>query len=118
MKMIRNSAFLFGMLVAVPAMALAQGTAGKAPASKTAPAKPAKAAAKEAVHVTKGVVKSVDAASLVITNAGKDMTFMLNAATQKTGTVAMGSNVDVRYTTDAGKNTATAVTVKAAAKKK
>ena len=116
MKMIRNSAFLIGMLVAVPAMGFAQT---KAPAAKTATkaAKPAKAA-KAAVSATKGVVKSMDATSLVITAAGKDMTFVVNAATQKTGTAAVGSNVQVRYTTEGKVMTATAVSVQAAAKKK
>ena len=121
MKMIRNSAFLIGMLVAVPAMGFAQTAPAKAPAAKTAtkaaPAKAAKAA-KAAVSATKGVVKSMDATSLVITAAGKDMTFVVNAATQKTGTAAVGSNVQVRYTTEGKVMTATAVSVQAAAKKK
>ena len=129
MKMIRNTTILIGMLAAVPAMGLAQTPATKAPAtapataapkqSTTKSAAPAKAApAKtEATKATKGVVKSVDANSLVITGAkGAEMTFVLNAATTKTGTPVVGANVQVRYKTEAKQNIATAVTVAAAKK--
>ena len=134
-KTIRNTAFLLGMLVAVPAMALAQtpaqtpatkpAAAPATPAAKPAATKPVKAkaaAAKaEGVHATKGVVKSVDATSLVISGSGakaKDMTFVLNAATLKTGTAAVGSTVQVRYKTEDKQNIATAVSVSAAKAKK
>ena len=124
MKMIRNTAFLLGLLVAVPAMGLAQTPPKPVAASKQAtPAKPAGKATKatpaaasknEAVHATKGVVKSVDASSLVITGTGpkaKEMTFVLNSATMKTGTPAVGATVQVRYKTEAKQNIATAVSV-------
>jgi hypothetical protein len=65
-------------------------------------------------HATKGVVKSVDATSLVITTSGakaKDMTFVLDSATVKTGTATVGATVQVRYKTEAKKNIATAVSV-------
>ena len=63
------------------------------------------------------MVKSVDATSLVITGAkGAEMTFVLNAATTKTGTPVVGANVQVRYKTEAKQNIATAVTVAAAKK--
>jgi len=129
MKIIRNS-FLLGMLVAVPAMGLAQTPAAKpAPAQTATPATTAKPAAKAAkvaakkdvVHATKGVVKSMDATSLVITGSGakaKELTFVLNTATVKTGTPAVGSTVSVRYKTDAAQNIATAVTVAPKAKAK
>jgi hypothetical protein len=130
-KTIRNTAFLLGMLVAVPAMGLAQTPAqtpatkpAAAPAAKPAATKPVKAAkattAKaEGVHATKGVVKSVDASSLVITGSGakaKELTFVLNSATVKTGTPAVGATVQVRYKTEAKQNIATAVSVSAAKK--
>ena len=123
MKMIRNM-FLLGVLVTVPAVGLAQTSPAKAaPAPAAKPAAAAQPAAKTTaakttvakapvVHATKGVVKSVDASSLVITGSGakaKDMTFVLNSATVKTGTVAAGATVQVRYTTEAKQNIATAV---------
>lgn len=120
MKMIRNM-FLLGVLVTVPAVGLAQTSPAKAaPAPAAKPAAAAQPAAKTTVakapvvHATKGVVKSVDASSLVITGSGakaKDMTFVLNSATVKTGTVAAGATVQVRYTTEAKQNIATAVSV-------
>jgi hypothetical protein len=62
-------------------------------------------------HATKGVVKSVDANTLVITHKGKtDMTFALNPATHLQGTVAVGTSVDVRYREDGKTYVATAVT--------
>ena len=127
MKMIRNTAFLIGM-IAVPAMALAQtAPATKAPATTPAPAaaqgttKPAAKAApaKETVHATKGVVKSIDATTLVVTPAkGKDVTFVLNSTTVKTGTPAVGSSVQVHYKMDGSQNIATAVSVQTAQNKK
>ena len=62
-------------------------------------------------HATKGVVKSVDANTLVITHKGKtDMTFALNPATHLQGTVAVGTSVDVRYREDGKTYVATAIT--------
>jgi len=64
-------------------------------------------------HATKGVVKSVDANTLVISHKGKtgsDMTFALNTATHPQGTVAVGTSVDVRYREDGKTYVATAVT--------
>jgi len=66
-----------------------------------------------ATHSTKGVVKSVDANTLVISHKGKtggDMTFALNPATHLQGTVAVGASVDVRYREDGKTYVATAVT--------
>ena len=70
-----------------------------------------------ASHTTNGTVKSVDASSLVITKSGskpQDMTFALDASTQKQGTLEVGSMVTVHYKTEGSTNTATAVTAKAA----
>jgi len=64
-------------------------------------------------HATKGVVKSVDANTLVISHKGKtggDMTFALNPATHLQGSVAVGASVDVRYREDGKTYVATAVT--------
>jgi hypothetical protein len=124
MKMIRN-VFLFGVLVAIPALGIAQTPASTpAPAAKSATAaKPTanETAAKGAtVHAAKGVIKSVDANSLVITGSGakaKERTFVLNSATVKTGTPVVGATVQVRYKTEGKQNVATAVNVSASAKK-
>jgi len=126
MKTIRNM-FLLGVLVTVPAMGMAQTPAAKpavAPAAKSAAS--TQPAAKSTVdkapvsHATKGVVKSVDAKSLVITTSGakgKDLTFVLDSTTVKTGTPAVGATVEVRYKTEAKQNIATAVSVSEAKKK-
>ena len=81
-------------------------------AASAAQAKPAKAAAKTTManHSTSGVVKSVDASTLVISRSGKDMTFAINASTQKGGNVAPGSQVTVRYQTEGKSMVATAIT--------
>jgi hypothetical protein len=76
---------------------------------------PAKHVSTHAVptHSTKGVVKSVDASTLVISRKGKaggDMTFALNPATHLQGTVAVGTSVDIRYREDGKTYVATAVT--------
>jgi hypothetical protein len=82
-----------GALLLVPALAMAAVTA--------------------ATHATKGIVKSVDDASLVITKsakATKTLTFVLNATTVKKGDLAAGARVEVRYRAEGAQNIATAVT--------
>jgi len=126
MKMICNM-FLLGVLVTTPAVGMAQTPAAKpapAPAAKSAaatqPAAKTTVAKAPASHATKGVVKSVDSKSLVITTSGakgKDLTFVLDSATVKTGTPAVGATVEVRYKIEAKQNIATAVTVSEAKKK-
>ena len=87
-----------------PAKQTATKSAKKAPATKTA----------------MGTVKSISDSQLVITKgAGKkatDETFTVNASTTKTGTVEAGAKVSVRYTSENGANTATAITASAAKK--
>jgi len=102
---------LMASLLAV-APALAQSPDAPKPVVKTAPAM--KPAATAAVHATKGVVKSVDATTLVITKTagkGPETTFVLNASTQKQGDIAVGSPVDVRYHAEGKTRVATAVSV-------
>jgi hypothetical protein len=115
---------LAGALIAAPMAASAgQATKAPAPATKsqtpppskaTTPAKPTKAAA---THATTGTVKSLDATTLVITRPGKrggDMTFMLNASTQRDGSVAVGTPVSVRYQMEGKDNVALAITAEKA----
>jgi len=122
MKII-HAAAIASLLLAAPVFAQTTTTPAAKPASKAAPAP--KPAATTAVHATKGVVKSVDASSLVITKAGgkaPETTFVLNSATQKSGDVSIGASVDVRYHTEGKSKVATAVSVQepkpAAAKSK
>ena len=110
MRTIRKTAVLLGLLLTVPAFTLASPgqSQSKSSATKSAPA------SSSAVHATKGVVKSVDDTSLVITRPSgkvKEMTFVLNSTTARKGSLAAGATVEVRYHTDAKQNIATAVTV-------
>jgi hypothetical protein len=89
--------------------------AGSAFAAQTpAVAKKAAAPAKPAMvsnHTTSGTVKSSSDTSLVITKAGKDQTFVVNATTEKKGTVETGAKVSVHYTVSGKDWVATAITV-------
>jgi hypothetical protein len=122
MKQSRTAALVLGALMMASA-AFAQ----TAPATKPAPAakKPAAAAPAAATHATTGVVKSIDDSKLVISKSatkGPETTFAVNASTQKEGTIAAGTTVDVRYKTEGKEKVATAISVheakaKTAAKK-
>src|ERR1043165_172935 len=99
-----RTSVLLAALILTPTFALAQTKPAPKPAPASAPA----------VHSTTGAVKSTDATSLVITRktgTPKEMTFVVNADTQKKGTIAAGANVDVRYKTEGKTNIATAITV-------
>ena len=106
------SALLAGVLSLVP-------VAGMAAAQKPASTKPA-AKASMATHATRGTVKSIDDSTLVITSTGKnhgDMTFTVNASTQREGTIAAGTPVSVRYHEDGKTNVATAIHAESPKKK-
>lgn len=128
MRTIRTTAVLAGLLLTVPALSLAStqtGSQAKPPVTTAtkaavAPAKPAaepaKAAAAAATHATSGVIKSMDATSLVISRPSgkvKELTFVINSTTQHKGDLAVGSAVEVRYRTEGAQNIATAVTMQA-----
>jgi len=103
---------VLGVLAASP-------SAFAAPRRQSADARGTKSssAAHPANHAIRGVVKSVDASSLVITRPGKkagDLSFVLEPATLQEGTVAVGSTVSVRYRTEGKTLVATAVTPNAA----
>ena len=103
-----RTSLLIGALVLAPSFVLAQTPK---PTPTTKPAAPASKA-------WSGTVKSVDATSLTITRPSgtvKEMTFVINDSTKKSGTIAVGASVDVRYKVEGKQNIATAVTV---AKKK
>ena len=115
MRKVMPAMILMGALAALPAFA-AQATSKPAQKPATAPAHEAKS--HEASHSTSGKVKSVDATSLVVSKGGKDMSFVLDSSTQKEGAIDVGADVTVRYHETGGKNMATAVMAKAAAKTK
>lgn len=105
-----TTAILVGALSAVPLAGLA-ATPGKTQTS--AGAKHASTSA-IATRATRGVVKSVDAATLVITRTGKahgEMTFALNPSTHREGAVAVGAPVSVRYRKEGKTYIATAIRV-------
>ena len=95
------------VLMAIPMLSLAASTQG-APAAKHTSTAPA-------THATRGVVKSVDDSTLVISHKNgskeEDMTFALNASTKREGTLAVGAPVSVRYHDAGSSKVATAVTV-------
>ena len=104
------TALMLAGVLATSGIALAQSSK---PASSTAAMPAAKPAA---THSVQGVVKSVDASSLVITKSGKkgsDMTFKLDSTTQKDGSITTGSPVSVRYRMDGSSMVATAVNAEA-----
>jgi hypothetical protein len=106
------TAALAAAVIALPIVGFATtrqappAAAKKEPTSSTSKAAP--------THATKGVVKSVDDSTLVITHSGKkaeEMTFTLNGSTHKEGAVAVGVPVSVRYTDSGKTHVATAVSV-------
>ena len=103
MKKMLQAAVVAAAVLAVPSMSLAAQTK-PAPAAKTS-TKPASAA----THSAKGVVKSMDASSLVVTEHGKDVSYTLDASTKKEGDPAVGSNVTVTYKTEGTQHVATDV---------
>ncbi len=100
----RTSALILsGLLLIVPSFALAALEA--APAATSDP--------KPVSGTMKGVVKSVDASSLVVSiSKTADETFVLSNSTTREGTLASGATVDVKYHMDNGHRVATAVMVK------
>lgn len=62
-------------------------------------------------HATKGVVRAIDATTLVIARTGQpgDMRFDLTPATYRAGLIEAGSVVSVRYREDGKKYVATAI---------
>jgi hypothetical protein len=108
MRHTRGMAGLMAVLLIVPAI-------GASAQTRPAARPPSTAAA--ATHTTRGVVKSVDAAHLVISNPrrGKETAFALNASTERQGHLASGAHVTVRYRTEKGRNVATVVVVESSA---
>ena len=107
MRYTLTALMLVGIL-ATSGLAIAQTTKSSSKSSTKS--------ASTATHSVQGVVKSVDASSLVITKSGKkgsDMTFKLDTTTQKDGSIATGSPVSVRYRMEGSSMVATAVNAEA-----
>jgi hypothetical protein len=102
------TALMLAGILAVSGLATAQTSK---PASSSA-----SKSASTATHSVEGVVKSVDASSLVITKSGKkggEMSFKLDPATQRDGSITTGSPVSIRYRMDGSSMVATAVNAEA-----
>jgi len=109
------SAVLATAVMAVPVIGFATTRQAAPVAAKKEATKTTTKAA--ATHATRGIVKSADDSTLVITRSGKkpeEMTFTLNANTHKEGAVAAGAPVSVRYHEDGMTHVATAVSVEPA----
>jgi type II secretory pathway component PulC len=106
MRNILKAAALVAMLTITGSAFAAQATPATAK-KMAAPAKPAAVSN----HTTSGTVKSATDSSLVVTKGGKDQTFVVNSATEKTGAVETGAKVNVHYTMSGKEMVATAITV-------
>jgi hypothetical protein len=108
-----STAFLLGALTLVPSAGFA---AARRPSSAPAPVTHASRHA-TAMHATRGVVKSIDDTTLVVTRTGgrhAEMVFALNSSTQRTGAIAAGTAVTIRYRDEGKTRVATAILAEAA----
>jgi hypothetical protein len=62
-------------------------------------------------HATRGIVRTIDANTMVIVRAGNRgiMTFSLTSSTHRDGVIVVGSTVSVRYREDGKNHVATAI---------
>ena len=107
MRKMRTAAIVLGAMLAVSMTGLAAAAPAPGQTSATAPKslKPARSTPAKS-HSIRGVVKSVDANTLVIERAGKkrkEMTFALDGSTRRAGDINVGSTVAVHYKNDASK---------------
>ncbi|HEY7169467.1 MAG TPA: hypothetical protein VH417_01400 [Vicinamibacterales bacterium] len=120
------TALIAGALSAAPIVAFGQTSTStaKAPAAKQSSTATTSSASQSATkseattHSTRGVVKSINDSTLVITRNGKkagDMTLALNSSTHRDGTIAVGTPVSVRYLHEGKDYVATAITAQAKA---
>ena len=103
------TAIALAAVLAVPALALAQGSSTK---NTSTTARKTATAAAPAIHATKGVVKSIDDSTLIVTKAagkGPETRFSVNSSTVREGSIATGASVDVRYRVEGTSKIATAI---------
>ena len=113
MKKLFQAAVVAAAVLAVPALSLAAQTTPAATTTKTKAKSDSKAAA-GTVYSAKGVVKSLDGSTLVLTEKSSkkkshDVHFVVDASTQKDANIAAGSTVQVKYHNDAKKHVATEI---------
>ena len=104
-----TTVLVFGALWAVP---LASGAANGPANPASTPAQSHPSTTPVPNHALHGVVKSVDATTLVVTRAGKspgEMTFVLSPATHRDGAISVGATVQVRFRMEGDTRVATAV---------
>ena len=121
----RTATIILGVILTMPIAGIASSQYSASPLKPAATTTPVKGAPRTSTsttaarHAVHGVVKSIDANRLVIAEpqrgkrAAKDVTFMLDSATERQGTVAVGEKVTVRYRTARGANHAAAIVVEA-----
>jgi hypothetical protein len=117
MKKTFQAAVVAAAVLAMPALSLAAQTPAAPATSAKADAKPNSGtkAASTSVYSAKGVVKSIDGSTLVLTEkSGKkkrsrDVHFVLDSAVQKDANIAAGSTVRVKYHNDAKKHVVTEI---------
>ena len=100
---------LIGILTLVP---LAGVPAGQSVTSTERAAEPSQSKTPVPNHALSGVVKSLDATTLVLTRAGKnldELTFVVNRTTQREGPIDVGARVQVRFRTEGRTLIATAI---------
>ena len=98
-------------LVFAVAVSVAHGAA-----SELQSASRSKPAVSLGTHAVRGIVKTVDAGSMVIARSSQrssEMTFVLRPSTEREGTITAGATVSVRYVTEDHALVATAVFVQA-----
>jgi len=106
-----KTAIAIVLLTVMPGLCLAAPSGAASSQSKSTSATKGK---HEATHATRGIVKTVNDTTLVLTRTagtGHEMAFVLDPATERVGMLEVGSTVDVRYHTESKRHIATAVTV-------
>src|SRR6516162_3131347 len=105
----------FPLMIALTVVLCTVVSAGQKAAKTTSPppASPQAKTPQPVLHFTQGTITSIQANQLVISRMvrGKaaQMTFALNAETERTGTLAAGSRVSVQYREANNQNVAAAV---------
>jgi uncharacterized protein DUF5666 len=126
MHPIRSAAIVLGAILAMPVAGFAapHPALGQAKTTLAKSARAPKGVKSVANHSVKGIVKSINADTLVVERGSgkkaKEMTFALDNTTRREGEINVGSRVAVRYKNDASKLTALdiqPVNAKAAARK-
>ncbi|MEQ1731947.1 MAG: hypothetical protein ABL982_26540, partial [Vicinamibacterales bacterium] len=80
-------------------------------------ATPAEGKADHQTHATTGLVKAIDATTLVLSRPNKkkgDLSFTLNGSTRRDGAIVVGAPVSVRYQNEGKSHLATAIAVRPA----